>query len=598
MTSTNDRGNFNYTQGEYLVFRVERMTDDKRFIIVTKSNDVREYQVRAFEYQQEWNNENADEFIWCEVQAVNTENQQLELRQLRLESLSRFYKGLPSEYLFRFIRTNEDAKTHKHYWLLNDNFGFYHRYYCEDTPNYQYGDDVKMIVKAIKSAHKCRHDGYLELSTVEGFSLPAPVAADESVDIRTVSRFGYEDAHTEFKSSIVFTPGNHNSEEPRLDDQMKNILKTIAGFMNSEEGGTLLLGVNDAGNICGIENDLKHLNSGKSSYTYGHNRDQYELLIRNHIRLKLTDNPANFVTITFEEEEGMTYCRIKVSPATYPIFYENIKIYKRSGNQTVLLKNNEITRFICEKYNITTHLIPIPSNIIEDGQNDDDIYSDKDNVAHQQTTKAIEAEEQEALRKETDDKVLIEEPTPTPWRYIRLYEGGRWSFGNDRTIKPDELIKEVMVPKEKNNLQENYLVIVYKNGYASCVALGKVKPCREDYLYSNGWQVNEEILDAFIANQHECIAFRSIDELDRPWNKVHRTLALGTQASIGAKGNIVINPSFNAQLVHVRIVPRELEFMLQAFECSKEIRTKTLGVKSGDWSYANTEPILDRLFSE
>lgn len=42
----------------------------------------------------------------------------------------------------------------------------------------------------------------------------------------------------------------------------KSVTKTIAAFLNSE-GGTLLIGVQDSGDVPGIEPDFQHLQQGK-----------------------------------------------------------------------------------------------------------------------------------------------------------------------------------------------------------------------------------------------------------------------------------------------------------------------------------------------
>ena len=60
-----------------------------------------------------------------------------------------------------------------------------------------------------------------------------------------------ESQHLEFKSSMRW-----DIKEGRLNKELTNaIAKTIAGFMNSE-GGTLLIGVDDHGNVLGLEKDF------------------------------------------------------------------------------------------------------------------------------------------------------------------------------------------------------------------------------------------------------------------------------------------------------------------------------------------------------
>ena len=68
---------------------------------------------------------------------------------------------------------------------------------------------------------------------------------------------GIEDLHQEFKTSFVFPPDN--GMLPNHYIQEKNIFRSLCGFLNTEEGGTLYLGVTDLGYVCGFEGDMAHL---------------------------------------------------------------------------------------------------------------------------------------------------------------------------------------------------------------------------------------------------------------------------------------------------------------------------------------------------
>ena len=68
---------------------------------------------------------------------------------------------------------------------------------------------------------------------------------------------GIEDLHQEFKTSFVFPPDNGMLANHFI--QEKNIFKSLCGFLNTEEGGTLYLGVTDLGYVCGFDGDMAHL---------------------------------------------------------------------------------------------------------------------------------------------------------------------------------------------------------------------------------------------------------------------------------------------------------------------------------------------------
>lgn len=73
------------------------------------------------------------------------------------------------------------------------------------------------------------------------------------VDLPQSYTFGCEGQRLEFKTSTVFPP--NNDMRPNLEVQTHNLMKVVCGMLNAQ-GGTLLLGVNDAGVACGLKEDV------------------------------------------------------------------------------------------------------------------------------------------------------------------------------------------------------------------------------------------------------------------------------------------------------------------------------------------------------
>lgn len=71
---------------------------------------------------------------------------------------------------------------------------------------------------------------------------------------------GIEDRHQEFKTSFVYPP-NFNMM-PNFYLQEKNIFKVLCGFLNTQAGGTLYIGVSDLGYVVGFEADMVYLKVG------------------------------------------------------------------------------------------------------------------------------------------------------------------------------------------------------------------------------------------------------------------------------------------------------------------------------------------------
>lgn len=77
------------------------------------------------------------------------------------------------------------------------------------------------------------------------------------LEVEGKAYLGTESDTQEFKTSMVFPSDNHMQADEKA--QNLNIMKGICAFLNSMSGGTLFIGVNDQGYVCGIANDLKHL---------------------------------------------------------------------------------------------------------------------------------------------------------------------------------------------------------------------------------------------------------------------------------------------------------------------------------------------------
>ena len=68
---------------------------------------------------------------------------------------------------------------------------------------------------------------------------------------------GVESGSVEFKESVVFPPDNDG--RPNKEKQLRNVLRGVCAFLNSEIGGTLYLGVSDQGYVKGVQRDLDAL---------------------------------------------------------------------------------------------------------------------------------------------------------------------------------------------------------------------------------------------------------------------------------------------------------------------------------------------------
>jgi Putative DNA-binding domain len=172
----------------------------------------------------------------------------------------------------------------------------------------------------------------------------APLTGDaEIVELITTQD---ESSTLEFKSTARWDVDNNqkNSEMEQV------ILKTVASFLNTEKGGTLLIGVTDDKEIIGLDLDYQ-------TFSKANKRDAFQLFLINDLLLpKLGKDLATLIDITFHEVERKDICRIIVKPSPRPVFVE-VKakgdkkqrcLFVRSGNLTSKLTTDQEIENYCK----------------------------------------------------------------------------------------------------------------------------------------------------------------------------------------------------------------------------------------------------------
>jgi len=133
-----------------------------------------------------------------------------------------------------------------------------------------------------------------------------------------------ENERLEFKSSMRW-----DFKQQRANKELQAVIaKSIAGFMN-HQGGNLLIGVNDDGQVIGLEKDYQ---------TFRHkNRDGFELCLMDTIKIWLGGDVCSLVHCVFHEIEGKDVCRIFIESSETPVYFNSgnvSKYYLRTGNAT------------------------------------------------------------------------------------------------------------------------------------------------------------------------------------------------------------------------------------------------------------------------
>ena len=483
------------------------------------------YHVSAYDFQTEWDN-NLPKTMRCYVKKINSFGH-VYLEQIREDYLKALYNEPGKTYTFKIIDIEQDQKTNALFYIIRDVYGLTQRYYPQKgEPTYKLNESVDF--KLISIEYKEQNRSFLKLEPVcdNGSQGDLTNTKNQMYLLKEQGPFGYEDQHKEFKSSLVFPAGKNEAD---IDRQCMIITKTIAGFLNSE-GGTLYIGVNDLGYVCGINDDFSHLNDSTSDdYSYHNNLDSYELKIRNMIKFHLTDGSylnGKYIHVSMHEEKGLYYAEITVSSSDKPVFYDGIKLYQRTGNSTSMLKDNEIISFI-KDYSRSNSTKNIKNNT------KDEINGDVTILQPSPIT----------MSANSDSKKV--------WHYFTFYQNGFWSF-QDKPATTIEKVYELPVMKD---LKNERLFMCYNNGCVNVVTpyqiispvnktTGKHAPKTKGKIYKNGWNFNATIINMFLLHAYDYFAVFSHSKDGTEFVKVHQATALTIHDSLQLQGNKVIGSEY------------------------------------------------------
>jgi len=140
----------------------------------------------------------------------------------------------------------------------------------------------------------------------------------------------------EFKSTL--RTNLHTKEVDRKIEH--NVLKTIAAFLNTN-GGTLLIGVSDDGEITGIEKDNFQ------------NNDRFHLHLVNLVKQKIGKRYLSLIDFQIGKVNNKKIAKIDCNKSKKPVFLKEGKeeeFYIRAGPSTTEIKASGLVEYINKKF--------------------------------------------------------------------------------------------------------------------------------------------------------------------------------------------------------------------------------------------------------
>jgi hypothetical protein len=145
-----------------------------------------------------------------------------------------------------------------------------------------------------------------------------------------------EGASVEFEASLRW-----DVNERHVNKALERVVtKTVAGFLNGR-GGTLLIGVDDAGAAVGFSDDYASLNRP--------DRDGFERHLLQILVAGLGGQARRFFAVDFATVDGQEVCALSVRPADAPTYLRDgaePRLYVRTGNATTPLALDDAVRYV------------------------------------------------------------------------------------------------------------------------------------------------------------------------------------------------------------------------------------------------------------
>lgn len=149
--------------------------------------------------------------------------------------------------------------------------------------------------------------------------------------------FHGEGIYTEFKSTLRM-----NLHTRQKDKAMEHAaIKTINGFLNSKEGGTLVIGVADNGDALGLANDEFE------------NEDKMELHLVNLIKSQLGTTTMLNINPSFHDYKGERIFLVDCKPSKVPVYLKkgnDEEFYIRAGGSSAKLTPSQMIEFIKQRF--------------------------------------------------------------------------------------------------------------------------------------------------------------------------------------------------------------------------------------------------------
>ncbi|MEX1668372.1 RNA-binding domain-containing protein [Zhongshania guokunii] len=158
----------------------------------------------------------------------------------------------------------------------------------------------------------------------------------DSDRVRSMARFG-EDKHREFKESLSLCISK-GTKEKYIETAA---LKTIVAFLNSE-GGTLLVGVSDRGEVKGVDSEIEKF--------YGGDSDKFFKHFKNKLKERIGEQYYPFFDYRLVDLDARKVLEVSCRPASTPCYLDGIEFYVRTNPASDQLHGPKLVEYVRHRF--------------------------------------------------------------------------------------------------------------------------------------------------------------------------------------------------------------------------------------------------------
>ena len=171
-----------------------------------------------------------------------------------------------------------------------------------------------------------------------GFADSNPFPLDP--DLRRLMERG-EGQQIEFKECAI---ERGRDGKPRPDTKLsERLVNSVAAFMNSDQGGNVMIGIADDMKFVGVENEYAIANKQRQDW------NGYELWLSNALRGRVGKNATQEFTIERYREAGKDICVIRIRPTRSPVWVDG-KLYVRKGPENIPRVEDELFHYMRSRW--------------------------------------------------------------------------------------------------------------------------------------------------------------------------------------------------------------------------------------------------------